>query len=252
MSDSKTDILAVVTVISVVALTGLGLEIKDILGNDGLAAFGTAVSATLSGLLVFLYYQQRNVLENQTDIMKREWRGDLRVVGQEFEEEYLRLKLSNVSNSLVRNIQIHTKIFPEEIGDKRYKAEGQRITREQAQDSYRKQTSYLSEKEEAVPFITSLNTIEDNPEGEDRSHSLRFLCNMLVEEGYEKIEVLAWVSGEDQLGRTLRTPVHRRSRVIDLSKVSPDSEDLEEVLGRTHLGEHTYEEVTLTEYEENS
>jgi hypothetical protein len=235
--------LVVVVIIAVVGLTGLGLEFESVYGQEGITAFGTAISATLSGLLVLLYSQQKNVLENQTQIMKREWKGDLRLVGHEFDGPYLRLQLSNVSDSVVRNIQIHTKIFPNEIDGKRYRPDGYRITREQAQDTYRKQASYLSEKEEAVPFKTSLNTIEVPPEGEDRVPSLRHLCNRLAEEGHEEIEVLAWVSGEDQLGRTLRTPIHRRSRVIDLSEVRQDSEKLEDILGRTPLGDHTYDEV---------
>ena len=80
-------------------------------GSPGLRAASIITSGILSLSLVFLYFQQYDMLDRQTTLMEREYDTSIAVRGQVFaDEDTIYLTLRNTGRGAVRNIYLRSEI----------------------------------------------------------------------------------------------------------------------------------------------
>ncbi|MFB6187888.1 MAG: hypothetical protein ABEI86_13630, partial [Halobacteriaceae archaeon] len=97
-------------VLGIISLTPSKAPISLI---EGLTAFDTAAGTLLTAGLVYLYIQQKEIIDEQRQLQRYELKGELRLEDVDYDGEYLVVKLSNFTRSEITDIQLCTEIFPD-------------------------------------------------------------------------------------------------------------------------------------------
>lgn len=189
-----------------------------------LTAIDVLIGALLTGALVLLYRQQKNILEEQKDLKVAELSGDLRVDSIEPNEDQLDLWLSNMSGSEVSDIKLYTETFPKLVDGASFSAWGEPLNRADTDNQQLRRSNALAPHEQEIKFTSSPYVHEDDGDSQMK-HDLQFTIRRLRDKyGQDEIDLRMWVEGTDQVGNSLRDKVLRMDRHLDFDRLSNEPE----------------------------
>ena len=147
--------------ISVLLLIGVDYPTMGVLGlalypeinsaTEVLQAISIAVSTSLSAALVYLYFQQKEIMESQVELKEAELSGNLYINKVSYEKQKIVLDLSNLSGSEISGLVVKTEIFPKETEGREIKVLGKELTRTENESQFGR-VSGIAPREQNIEF----------------------------------------------------------------------------------------------------
>lgn len=202
--------------------------------TEVLQAISIAVSTSLSAALVYLYFQQKEVMESQIELKEAELSGNLYLNNISYEDRKIVLDLSNLSGSEISELVVKTEIFPKEIGEREIKVLGKELTRVE-NESQLGRVSGIAPREQNVEFSGTPSVYYLDEDDNEMLPELTFFTTQLRDWGVEEVKCRMWVEGKDQLGQTVKTKIFPWDKRIKIDTERPVHEEpnLEEVFRHT-------------------
>jgi hypothetical protein len=214
----------VLIVILVIVAPAYAVYIDIFTIANGLRLVNIIVSAILTVALVYLYYQQQQILESQVDLKRSELSGALYVNDYSSDEDPMEIILSNLSGFEVSDLRLRTEIFPQEIGEKKLDVSNKRLQRADEHETQFGRVPGLAPREQNVPF-TGTPTVEYTDDDGTKIPELTFFIIELRDAEVEEVQLRMWVEGTDQLDQTVRSKVFPRDQAIPIDTVDTSHQD---------------------------
>lgn len=189
----------------------------------GLIPWVSGTEILLTGLLVFLYWQQKQILRSDKtpEVRIEGYRGGEEEWGSP--DNYLQIKLSNIGSGIATNFRIEYETNYE--GDHTPISSTRPISRNTGgqKEWVRGSGDYLEsgEKDEIFHSMLMIEWFESESEGH-RGSSLPRCLEGLADEGIDEFEFGAWIHYTDQLGEKYRQRLFHYTNI-------PTDEDIETV-----------------------
>ncbi len=180
-----------------------------------------SVTLFLSGALVYLYFQQQQVLESQTELKRSELSGELDVNDISYDDKSIEVKLSNLSGSEISDVRLRTEIFPKNIGEMNIIASRKRLQRSDENETQFARSAGLAPREQNVPFTAEPTVHYFDEEGHEKLANLSFFITVLRDMDIDKVKCRMWVEGKDQLDQTVKSKVFRWDKTIRVNTEKP-------------------------------
>lgn len=181
-------------------LSIIWLIVSKSFGNF-VASLETWIPIVLSGLLVLLYKQQKNILEEDhiSDVKIEGYRGGAKEWGSN--PNYIQVKLSNIGKGIAKDFKLKTKVNTGELD------EGIKNTRSMSRNVggqkewVRGDADYLDGKEQDIVLESLLILNYYDKENDSRyGGSISSFSEGISQTDSNEYEVTAWVTYTDQLG----------------------------------------------------
>jgi hypothetical protein len=226
----------------VIALSGVGiLIVVDVISayfgvislNHSLQILNLIVSAFLSGSLVYLYSQQTDIMDAQTELRRAELSGDFLINSHAVEDNEIEIRLSNLSSSEISNLEIKTELFPKKIEDMDIGVRGKPLRRRGDAETIHGRKAGLAPRELNVEFSGVPIIRYNNSNDRDKAAALTQFITDLRRQDVEQVKCRIWVEGTDQLGQTVKKRLYYPDLLLQIDTDAPphDSPTLEEVIG---------------------
>jgi hypothetical protein len=189
-------------------------------------------SSVLTLGLIVLYKQQKDILDEQTQLKRSELAGEIVVNEFEFEEEEAFVDLSNPSSSEITDIRIFTEVHPKEIAGRdlsEVKSKGMKRQGENSSEFGR--SASLGPHEFGITFCEEVSVSYMMNESKMRSELGYFIYALKTgDTEIDQIRCRIWIEGKDQLGNKVSAKVLRWDRTIMFDRFSanqvPDLQDI--------------------------
>jgi len=218
----------------VIGVIGFGMYPETNSPTEVLQAISIAVSTSLSAALVYLYFQQKEVMRSQVELKEAELSGNLYINEVSYENRKIVLDLSNLSGSEISGLVVKTEIFPKEIEGREIQVLGKELTRTENESQFGR-VSGIAPREQNVEFSGTPSVFYVDEDGSEKLPELTFFITELRKWGVEELKCRMWLEGKDQLDQTVKTKVFRWDKRLRIDTDQPVHEepDLEEVFLHT-------------------
>lgn len=168
---------------SVIAVAALAVIAAPVIlftlyGNEGLQAASIITSGLLSLTLIVLYFQQYNLLDRQTELMKQEFETSLAIRGLVYaDEDEIYVDLRNVGRGTIRYVYLRSELISD-TGSLTVKPARYQLSA--VEDDTRSLPGFC----EAREFKGEVKmTVEDPENDRENRYPFRFVSGKLVDEG---------------------------------------------------------------------
>lgn len=233
MDESRWDALDILSMI-ILGLVGVSIPIYllSLLGRTTIEATGVVFSLILTGSLVYLYKQQKDILDKQGSLMEIRYEPRLRIEGVGYGENIIKLELSNGGNGPIENLHLrcdlYTKSNPD--ADEYVKVDGTTFKNSDKEyytlnahySSLRRETynitpgnvtitkvrktvggTYVDADLEPVEVETEVYVARRKTSNEHgQAEQLHTVLNQLSESGVDEVKFYLTVVGSDMTGKT--------------------------------------------------
>ncbi|WP_157575456.1 hypothetical protein [Haloferax sp. Q22] len=175
------------------------------------------VSASLSGALVFLYFQQKQILESQVDLKKAELSGDLYVTDHDYDGNSIDVELSNFSGSEISGLALRTVIFPKNIDGLCIEVSKELLRRADKHGTQFGRETGIAPREQEVTFNAKPSVQYTNTDGNKMRPKLTEFITQMRDRDVEEIQCRMWVEGTDQLEQRVKSKVLTLDRKISIN-----------------------------------
>jgi len=212
--------------------------------GDFLQVIGIASSGVLSAALIFLYSQQKSVLEEQAELKRAELSGELvvneyalggsdqAIDNQDTNE--ISFRISNFSSSKITGLRLKTEIFPKEIDGMKLGVRGKQLQRQDEYGTQFGQEAGIMPREQAVTFSGKPSVFYEEDD-QEKIPELAFFVTVLRKRGIKEVDCRMWIEGVDKLNNTVKSKVFPWDKTIrvDTQKQPYEEPTLEEIFKRS-------------------
>lgn len=223
---------------SVIGLLGYEWIQEIFKPENSLQLIDVVATTLLTAALVYLYFQQKQVLEDQVELTRSELSGNMYVNEFGYHEDSIELSLSNLSGSEISDLVLRTEIFPNEVDGKTLGVSKKALQRADEYETQFGMSAGLAPREQNVIFRGKPAVYYTKEDGSEYIPSLTFFITELRDAGVEEVQCRMWAEGTDQLGQTVKSKVFPWDKTIrvDTSQPVHAEPELEEVFRRSTAG----------------
>lgn len=233
MDDSRWDALDLLIMMALgLVATVVPIFLLSLLGRTTIEATGVVFSLILTGSLVYLYKQQKDILDKQGSLMEIRYEPRLRIENVSYSENKIQLKLSNGGNGPIENLHLRCDLYTKsnsdadeyvKVEDTTFEGPNKEdYTLESHYSSLRRETynitpenvtitkvrktiggTYVDPDSEPVEVETEVYVARKKTSDEHgQAEQLHTVLNQLSESGVDEVKFYLTVVGSDMTGKT--------------------------------------------------